>query len=154
MSAIHTLAIFVATASLAVAGEPRKAIDPASIKDKVTIGFDQAHHVKFKADGHRLLEPKIVQGADDDKDAITLQLVVGGPSPGRVLIVHNRFDGRLQFRVLARLKGSKDFFEVDDDLLSAAPDRSWCHFWPAASAVEEAVLYQFTVSDKASKDKK
>jgi hypothetical protein len=72
----------------------------------------------------------------------------GGPAPGRVLIVNNNFGRTLRFRVLERLQDKMEFAKLDKHEIKLGPGQQWCHFRPAAATIDQAVLYQFTLSDE------
>jgi hypothetical protein len=158
MNIFHTLAFSIATAAMAVA-EPQKAIDPDTIKEKVSIRLGQEFHIQFAADGDRLLHPKNIERAGDDKGTVGIKLDVTDSTPFPVrgvatrpfLVVSNGFERTLNYRALARLKGSKQFFEVDWAGGPAAPGEHSTRCWMSGSLVEEVVLYQFALAPKGSK---
>ena len=153
-----TLAFSIGAAVVAVAA-PQKAIDPDTIEDKVSITFGQEFHLKFAADGDRLLHPKNAERAGDDKETVEIRLHVTDAAPFPVsgvatrpfLVVSNGFGRTLHYRALARLKGSKEFFEVSDAFEPIAPGDQSMKCWESGSLVEEVVVYQFTLSPKPSK---
>ena len=153
MNIIRTLAFFIATAAAAV-GAPRQAIDPDTIKDKVHITLGQELGLKFKAEGDRLLQPTIFKGSGNDKTAVRIQLKVTDATPVPVrgvptrpyLVVSNGFAKTLHCRALARLKGSREFFEVSDAVRPVSPGDQSLKCWESGSLVEEIVLYQFVLS--------
>ena len=67
------------------------------------------------------------------------------------LEVYNGFERPLHYRALARLKGSKKFFEIREGVepVPAAGGSNKC--WEFGSLVEEVVLYQFALSEKPAK---
>jgi len=150
--------IALTTAALAVAA-PRKAIDPATIKDKVSITLGQRLQITFAATGDRLRRPKNVQRAGDDKATVEIKLDVTDSTPFPVrgvatrpfLVVSNGFERALSYRALARLKGSKEFFQIGTEVGPVAPGDQSTKCWASGSLVEEVVLYQFTLIPKPSK---
>ncbi len=158
MNIIHTLAFSIATAAVAVAA-PQQAIDVDTIKDKVSITLGQQLHIKFAADGDRLLHPKSVERAGDDNAAVEIKLKVTDATPVPVrgvatrpyLVVSNGLERPLHYRALARLKGSKKFFEIGEAVEPIAPGDQSMKCWESGSLVEEVVLYQFALSPKPSK---
>jgi hypothetical protein len=54
MNLIRSLAFFLATAVVAMAA-PQQAINPDTLKDKVSITLGQEFHLKFKQEGDQLL---------------------------------------------------------------------------------------------------
>ena len=158
MNIIRTLAFLIATAAVAVAG-PQQAVDPDAIKDKVSITLGQEFHLKFKPEGDQLLQPAKFKGTDDKKATVTVKLDATSASPSPppragatrpFLAVHNGFERTLHYRALARLKGSKEFFEIDAGMEPVPPGEGTNKCWEFDSLVEEVVLYQFTLSGKPS----
>lgn len=122
--------------------------DPASIEHKAGIKADQELYLRFKAEGNRLLDPHSYKGKDADKEMVKFELMNGGPGPGRVLVVHNHFGRTLCFRAIVRLQDKPEYAKVTNNVIKVAPGATWCHFWPAANPIEEAVLYQFSLSNE------
>ena len=151
MKRILTLAFCIAIAAVAVAA-PQKAIDPDTIKDKVSIKLGQQLHIKFAADGDRL-HPKSVKPAGDDKATVEIKLHVTDSTPFRVsgdptrpfLVVSNGLDKTLDFRALARLKGSKECFGFSLGVEPIAPGDQTTKCWQSGSLVEEVILYDFVL---------
>ena len=143
---------------MAVAAKPQ-AVDLETIPDKVSITLGQQLYFQFTADGDRLLHPKEVKQAGDDKATVGIKLRVTDSTPIRVrgnatrpyLTVSNGLKGTLHYRALARNKGSKEFFEILDPLDPVAPGDVSTKCWESGSLIEEIVLYQFTLSPKPSK---
>ncbi len=150
--------VAIATAAVTVAA-PRKAIDPDTIKDKVSITLGQRLRITFAADGDRLLRPKNVKRAGDDKATVEIKLNVTDSTPFPVrgvatrpfLVVSNGFERALSYRALARLKGSKEFFQISTGVEPVAPGDESTKCWESGSLVEEVVLYQFTLIPQSSK---
>ncbi len=104
MHIIRTLAFFIATAAVAVAAEPQKAVDPDTIKDKVSIALRQEFSFIFNREKDKLLKPTKIQDTDDKKATVRIKLDVTFASPVPVrkgatrpfLEVKNDFEGTLQ----------------------------------------------------------
>ena len=158
MNLIRTLAFFIAIAAETVAA-PQQAVDPDTIKDKVSITLGQEFHLKFKPKGDQLLQPVKFKGTDGTKASVRIKLAVTSASPVPVpkgatrpfLEVHNGFERQLHYRALARLKGSKEYFEIGDGVEPLPPGEGANKCWEFGSLVEEVVLYQFTLSDQPPK---
>lgn len=160
MKLLRPIITIVCSASAAVAvAAPQRAIDVDTIKDKVSIRLGQELHVKFAAGGDRLLHPRSVERAGDDKATVEIKLHVTEATPVPVrgvatrpfLVVSNGFARTLHYRALARLKGSKEFFEISKAVEPIAPGEQSMKCWASGSLVEEVVLYQFALSPKPSK---
>ena len=122
--------------------------DPATIEHKVQLKAETTQFVRFKAERNRLLEPQTYKGKDTDPSIVKIELITGGPVPGRVLVVHNHFGRTLNFRVLERLEGKREFAKLGKNVIKVGPGKSWCEFWPTTKPIAEAVLYQFSLSDE------
>ena len=158
MNIIRTIALFLATAAMAAAA-PQQAVDPHTLKDKVSITLGQEFHLKFKPMGDQLLQPTKFKGTDNDKATVRVKLDVTSASPvppphegatRPFLAVHNGFARTLHYRALARLKGSREFFEIGAGMEPVPPGEGANKCWEFDSLVEEVVLYQFTLSGKPS----
>lgn len=152
MSPIHALLLVVILAPWAVADEPRRAIDPSRIKDKVTIQLAQKLAIRFQADGDTLREPKVVRPTDARPPHITVSFETTSaapfapPRPGAkrpFLEVHNNLERPLTFRLLARDKGSREFFEIADAFEPIAPGEGATKCWDFDSRIEEIALIEF-----------
>ena len=159
LNVIRTFAFVIATFAVAAAA-PQRAVDPKTIKDKVSITLGQKFHLKFKPEGDQLLQPAKSKGTDDDQATVTVQLDVTSDSPTApprkgatrpFLAVHNGLKRTLHYRALARLKGRKEFFEIDGGMEPVPPGEGTNKCWDFDSRVEEVVLYQFTLSKKPAK---
>jgi len=159
MNIIRSFTFIIATAVVATAA-PQQAVDPDTIKDKVSITLGQEFYVKFKLEGNQLLQPSKYKRTEDSKARVKIKLDVTTHSPIRppregvtrpYLVVENDFERTLSFRALARFRGSKEFFEIDEGLEAIFPGERRNKCWGFASLVEEVVLYQFTLSPKPSK---
>ncbi len=155
---IHTLAFFIATASVIAA--PQQSIDPATIKEKVSITLGQEFHLKFKPEGDQLLQPTKFNGADDHHATVRVKLDVTSDSPvppprkgatRPFLAVQNGFERTLHYRALARLKGSREFFEISEGVEPIRPGEGANKCWEFGALVEEVVLYQFALSGNPSR---
>lgn len=141
---------------------PRQAVDPQTIKDKVSIALGQELHVRFKLDGDRLLQPEAVKKSGGSGAGVTIQLKTTDSTPFPVrgvatrpfLAVSNNFERALHCRALARLKGSKEFFEISDLAVIEPAGRGEMlavRCWESGSLVEEVILYQFALSPRPAK---
>lgn len=157
--------IFVASVAFSLAitaagvAAPHKAIDPDSLKHKVRITLGQQLFVKFVTHGDRLLDPKNVERAGNDRATLEIKLgstdstpvPVSGVPTRPFLVVSNCFERPLHYRALARLKGSVDFFEVSEGIEPIAPGDQLTKCWRSGELVEEILLFQFTLSPNPSK---
>ncbi len=150
------ISIICLVIAAAAGGAPQQAIDVDTIKDKVSITLGHDLHIKFSADGDRLLHPESVNGAGDDKASVEISLRVTDSTPFAVrgvptrpyLVVLNGLERPLHYRALARLKGSREFFEIGEAVDPIAPGDQAMKCWESGSLVEEVVLYQFALSPK------
>ncbi len=156
MNILHTLAFLIATAGVAVA-EPPKAVNTETIKDKVSVTLLEESTVEFKLEGDRLLQPSKSKGTAVKKAAVQVKLRVTSASPvpppregatRPFLTVTNNFEKALHFRALVRLKGSKEFFEMNKDMEPLPAGDFYQKCWDFDSVVEEVILCEFKLSDK------
>lgn len=138
---------------------PKQEMDVDKIKDKVRIKRLEEIAVNLKADGERLLPRAPGENAEPDDVAIKIAIKETTATPFRVkgdptrpyLAMSNGTAKPLHFRTLARLKGSQEFFEVEDAMQPVEPgDMSVVICWESGSDVEEVVLYQFTFAPKTA----
>ena len=139
---------------------PPAPVNPDHILGKVSIAPNQELGVRFKADGDRWLRPETEKQPGGAGALVRISLPVTDATPFPVkgvatrpyLVVSNGLERALQFRALARLKGSREFFEVSSAVESIpAGEESVVRCWESGSLVEEVVLYQFALAPKARK---
>ena len=132
---------FIVTAVLAQAAVPDKAIDPAALKDKVTISVGKKLVVQFKQAVDALTDPRVVAKPADDPPTVSFDF--RNQNDMIILSTKNPFRKDLQFRALARHKDRKDFFET-----SIVPVKAGLfsfELWQ--EPIEELVLFEFKLVD-------
>src|SRR5437763_1386465 len=102
-------AVLLAAISTAVAAADDR-VDPATLKDKVTISLGKKLFVQFEQKGHVLTRPKVVEEAADKPPTPTFDF--RKMDDNLILATKNPFSKGLKFRALARHKGRKDYFET------------------------------------------
>jgi hypothetical protein len=138
---IAMVALFCAASSVTFAA-PRDRIDPATIKDKVSLKLGTKGTIQFKAQGDVLAEPKLVKDAPENAAGVGAEL---SKSDNLIMLrVQNRFAKNLHYRAAIRLKGRTDFVEtslipVKAGLLSF---ESW------GDPIEEIILFEFKLTDE------
>lgn len=156
MKILLTLTLLLATAAVAVA-EPPKAVDPATIKAKVSLKADDEFAVEFNRAGDQLTNPLKSKKAEAKKLSVKVKLSVTSASPSPppregatrpFLSIENNFEKTLHVRALVRMKGSKEFVELTDDMKPILAGETFNKCWGFDSHVEEVVLYEFKLSDK------
>ena len=156
MKILLALALFIATAAVAVA-EPSKAVDPATLKAKVSFKLDEEFAVEFNRDGDQLTNPSKASKAEIKKLSVNVKLAVTEASPTPpprkgatrpYLSVENNFDKTLHFRALVRMKGSKEFVELTQDMEPTPAGETFYKCWGFETQVDEVVLYDFKLIDK------
>lgn len=133
-------ALLVVAATAAVASSDDK-IDPAKLKDKLSIEPGKKLVVRFKQEGNALTDPKVVANPADKAPAPTFDFCAMGDN--LVLATKNPFPKDLKFRALPRIKGRKDYFET-----SIVPVKAGLfsfELWQ--DAIEELVLFDFKLID-------
>jgi hypothetical protein len=133
------------------------AVDPNPIKEKVSISSGEEFFIEFNRDGDRLTNPSKAKKAEVKKLSVNVKLGVTTASPVAppregatrpFLTVENNFEKTLHFRALVRMKGSKEFFEVDENMEPLPAGDTFNKCWEFDSLVEEVILYEFKLSDK------
>ena len=136
------------------------AVDPNQIKDKVSITTGEEFFIEFNRDGNQLTNPSKSKKAEVKKLSVQVKLGVTSASPvpppregatRPFLTVENNFDKTLRFRALVRMKGSREFFEIDENMKPLPAGDIFNKCWEFDSSVEEVVLYEFKLSDKRAK---
>jgi hypothetical protein len=153
LSRARRTALALVLTTLAIAGAaPLKPVEVKGLEGKVSVKLGQSVGLQFDADGDRLRNPRT--GSRDTKVQIRLETTdatpirVRGVATRPFLVVSNGFDRPLNFRVLARQKGSREFFEVDWAGGPVDPGEQSPRCWESGSRVEELLLYQFALEPK------
>jgi hypothetical protein len=146
-------ALFLTTAAVAA---PLKPVEVKGLEGKVSVKLGQSVGLQFDANGDRLQNPRTVKGTGGGEAKVQIRLETTDSTPFPVrgvatrpfLVVSNGFDRPMNFRVLAREKGSREFFEVDWAGGPVDPGEQSPRCWESGSRVEELVLYQFALEPK------
>ena len=123
-------------------GDTPKPLDPAQIKDKITIHLDQKLDIQFNQKGNMISEPKVV--AAPKLQAPTVHMEFSGLDDKPTLSTQNPFTKDLSFRALARHKGRKSYFETSVWPVKAGI--SGIELWQ--EPIEELVLFDFKLVDE------
>ncbi len=129
-------------ALVATAAAPDGAIDPTTIKGKVTIEPGKKLAVRFEQQGDQISHPKVVEKVSDSPPTITLEFLK--KDDNLILATKNPFPKDLMFRALARHKGRKEYVET-----SIAPVKAGLlglELWQ--EPIEELVLFEFRLLDE------
>jgi hypothetical protein len=121
---------------------PDDKIDPATIKEKVTIELGKKLTVRFEQEGDALTHPKVVEKPEGKTPTPTFDF--RKMDDNLILMTRNPFPKDLKFRALARLKGHKEYFET-----SIVPVKSGLfslELWQ--DPIEELVLFEFKLIDE------
>jgi hypothetical protein len=159
MNLLRDLSFSFAITAAAFAA-PQKAVYPDSIKDKVCIKLGQELTFKFQAEGARLIGPRNLAKAGDPRGTVKIKLKTTDSTPFRVrgvatrpyLVVSNGFEKTLRFRAFTRLKGSRQFFEIDEPFDPVpAGEEALLRCWESGSLVEEILLCEFTLGGETAR---
>ena len=139
-------------------GPPPKAVDVALLTDSVSATLNRSLVIDLKSDGKRLRpnrldEPEANANTVRIKLAETMDSPVPPPRDGAkrpYLSIENRYGKTLRFRAAARLKGSKEFIEIDA-LGPVLAGETFNKCWGFDDLVEEVVVYDFSLLDKPAK---
>lgn len=148
-------ALCITTAAMAVASPPPP-VEVKGLEGKVRVKLGQSVGIQFDADGDRLRNPRTVNGTGGGEAKVRIRLETTEATPIQVrgvatrpfLVVSNGFGRPLNFRVLARQKGSREFFEVDWAGGPVDPGEQSPRCWESGSRVEELILYRFALEPK------
>jgi hypothetical protein len=135
---ISALAIFLSAAIHVFCDAPP---DPAQLKDKITVKVGQELVITFRAEGDKLVEPKVVQKADDTQPNVSVSFTM--EQGVRMLSIQNGFPRGLRLRCLAKLEGKKQY--VERDIHPLFPNFSSTE--AIAEPVEELVLFDFQLTN-------
>ena len=151
--------ILAAAASLLLApglfARTPKAVDPATIKAKVSFNVDEEFAVEFDRDGDRLTNPSKSKEAEAKQPSVKVKLGVTSASPvpppregakRQFLSVENNFEKTLHFCALVRMQGGREFVELTEDMKPIPAGETFNMCWGFDSQVEEVVLYEFKLS--------
>ena len=133
--------VSLVAAATAVAAQDR-AVDPATLKDKVTIGIGKKLAVQFEPKGDALTSPKVVAKPADKPPTVSVDFHKQGDM--LILVTKNPFKRDLKFRALARLEGRKDYFETS--IVPVPAGLFSAELW--GDPIEELVLFDFKLIDK------
>lgn len=156
MKTFLALALLITTAAVAFA-EPPRVVDPTAIKAKVSFKPNEEFAVEFDRDGDQLTNPSKAKQAEAKKLSVKVRLGLTTASPvppprkgatRPYLFVENNFEKTLHFLALIRMKGSKEFVELTEDMKPIPAGDFFLNCWGFDSQVEEVVLYEFKLSDK------
>jgi hypothetical protein len=129
-------------AALATAAVADDKVDPAKLKDKVTITPGKKLLVQFNQEGDALSRPKTVAKPSEKPPTVSFEFLKQGDM--LILATKNPFPKPLKFRALARLEGRKDYFETS--IVPVRAGLSSFELWQ--DPIEELVLFDFKLSDE------
>jgi hypothetical protein len=128
-------------ASLKARKPAPKTIDPAAIKDKVTLTVGSKIDVQFDQKDKVLSNSRVVENPKDEVSSVHMEFSNQGQ--GLTLVTKNPFPKDLSFRAIARHKGRKTYIET-----SIVPVRAGLlsfELWQ--EPIEELVLFDFKLID-------
>ena len=122
-------------------GAAPKPLDPAQIKEKVTIKLDQKLDIQFTQKGDVISALEVVQKPRAGSPAVHVEF--SKQDDNLMLVTQNPFPKNLSFRALARYKGGESYMET-----SIVPVRAGIfgiETW--RDPIEELVLFDFKLVD-------
>jgi hypothetical protein len=123
----------------------RKAVDPTSIKDKVTIRLGQKIDVRFEYKRATLSNPKIVDAPKDQASTVHIEFnLFNNQADQLMLLSQNPFSKDLSFRAIARHKGLKNY--VETSIIPVRAGHMGFELW--REPIEELVLFDFKFVDR------
>jgi hypothetical protein len=118
-----------------------KTVDPATIKEKITIGVGSKIDVQFDQKGEVLSNYKVVENPKDKASIVHMEFTTQGP--GLTLVTKNPFPKDLSFRAIARHKGRKTYIETS--IIPVKAGLLGFELWQ--EPIEELVLFDFKLID-------
>ena len=127
-------------------------VDVDQIKDKVSVRFGADTVATLRREGDLLVPhgPGDKAEATDVEVKISLKETTATPFPVKgdptrsYLEMSHGSDKWLRFRALARRKGSKEFYEVEEPLEPVEPgDLSLVRCWESGTLMEELIFFEF-----------
>lgn len=120
------------------------------VRAAVKLGEESVVHLRKDSTGLRLRQPGESAATGDVAVKLSLKTTTASPvpvsgDPNRpYLTMSHDANGPLGFRVLVRLKGSADYYELDAALEAVEPgDMTTVHCWESGAAVEEVIVCDF-----------
>ncbi len=141
MSLARSLGMILLTTIPTTSTAPGDKVDPAKIKDKVTIALGKKLVVQFEQKGDVLSRPTKVEKPRDKPPTPTFEFSKVGEN--LILTTQNPFPKDLKFRALARLKGRKEYFETS--IVPVERGIFGAEVW--RDPIEELVLFDFKLID-------
>ena len=123
-------------------GAPKpKTVDPAPIKEKLSIKLDQKLDVQFSRKGEAISGPKVV---DKPQAGVpTVHIEFKKQDEGLMLATQNPFPKSLAFRALMRYKGRTSY--VETSIVPVGAGLFGIELWQ--DPIEELVLFDFKLVD-------
>jgi hypothetical protein len=129
-------------ASLKPARPAPKTVDPAQIKEKITINVGSKIDVQFEQKGDALSNYMVVEKPKDKSPVVHMEFSAQGPR--LTLSTQNPFPKFLAFRAAARHKGRKTY--VETSIMPVGAGLFSFELWQ--EPIEELVLFDFKLIDE------
>ena len=114
-----------------------KKIDPATLKDKLSIRPGETLVVGFKQEGDKLTDPKKIEKPPEEPTTPSFKF---SNDQGQVMLMtRNPYAKNLKFRALMRVKGSKDY--VETSIVPVYHGLFGVELWQ--DPIEELILFDF-----------
>lgn len=132
------------------------AIDPKEIQEKVAVALGEKFSVEFLRNGDQLTQPTKVIPIEEGPASVRIELGVTSASPfppphegatRPFLSIENHFDKALHVLALARRTGSKDSFDMSDEVIPVPPGETAYKCWGFDTLIDEVVLFDFRLVD-------
>jgi hypothetical protein len=124
-------------------GAAPKPLDPAQIKEKVTIKLDQKIDIQFSHKGGAISGPKVVE--KPQAGSPTVHVEFSKRDDNLMLVTQNPFPKSLAFRALARYEGRKSYIETS--IVPVGAGIFGVELW--RDPIEELVLFDFKLAADA-----
>ena len=117
-------------------------IDPAKLKEKVSITLGKKLEIQFEQSGDALTHPKIVEEASDKTPTVSIEFLKQGDN--LILATKNPYPKNMKFRAAMRLKGRTDFRETT--IVPVVAKLFSFEAWQ--DPIEELVLFEYKLVEK------
>jgi hypothetical protein len=154
--ALVALAFMMGLCAHPLAPGTARAGDPTHIPEKVIATIGEKFAIEFNRNGDKLTKPEKTKKAEAKKLSVEVELDLTTcspfppPQPGATrpfLSIKNNFEKTLNVRAAVRMKGSKEYVEIVEEMRPIPAEEMFYRCWDFDTQVEEVILYEFKLSD-------
>jgi hypothetical protein len=161
MRIVSALAVVVFLCGLLTffhAGRNAQATNRNEVDKRVIASLGEEFAIEFNRDGDTLANPSKAKKAEAKTLSVKVELGVTTDSPfppprdgatRPFLSIENNFEKSLRCRVMVRMKGSKEYVEMSDEVSPILAGETSYKCWDFDTEVEEISLDEFSLTDKS-----